>query len=75
MAPGSRLRAGVFLTHRVDLMRLTSNSPGWWGQTLTPLGGSIAGGWKNSVQNVMLIRYHSWHLCSIRRELDGVQLL
>lgn len=56
-------------------MRLTSNSPGRWDQTMTPLGGSIAGGWKNSVQNVMLIRYHSWHLCSIRCELDGVQLL
>ena len=48
-------------------MRLTSNSLGWLGRVLTPLGGSIAGGWKNSVQNVMLIRYHSWHLGLIRR--------
>ena len=55
-------------------MRLTSYSPGWLGRVLTPLGGSIAGGWKNSVQNVMLIRYHSWHLCLVRRELGGVQL-
>lgn len=55
-------------------MRLTSNSPGWPGRALTPLGGSIAGGWKNRVQNVMLIRYHSWHLCLVLRELGGVQL-
>ena len=55
-------------------MRLTSYSPGWLGRVLTPLGGSIAGGWKNSVQNVMLIRYHSWHLCLVRREPGGVQL-
>lgn len=48
-------------------MRLTSNGLRWLGRVLTPLGGSIAGGWKNSVQNVMLIRYHSWHLGLIRR--------
>ena len=54
-------------------MRLTSHSLGWLGRVLTPLGGSIAGGWKNSVQNVMLIRYHSWHLCLIRRRSEQVQ--
>ena len=55
-------------------MRLTSNGLRWLGRVLTPLGGSIAGGWKNSVQNVMLIRYHSWQLCVIRGNSGQVQL-
>jgi len=55
-------------------LRLTSNSPDWPSPALTPHGGSIAGGWKINVQNVMLIRYHSWHLCPFLRELDGVQV-